>query len=50
MSLSTLPMLAKAPNRKRATEYLHASGAAAISIIERRYGQLRASSARWSRT
>jgi hypothetical protein len=28
-------MLARSPNRKRATEYLHASGAAAIWIIER---------------
>lgn len=28
-------MLAKAPNRKRATEYLHASGAVPITIIER---------------
>jgi hypothetical protein len=28
-------MLAKAPNRKRATAYLEASGAGAISIIDR---------------
>jgi hypothetical protein len=28
-------MLAKSPNRKRAVEYLHASGAVPISIIER---------------
>jgi hypothetical protein len=32
-SVSTLPMLATAPDRKRATEYLHASGAAAIVSV-----------------
>ena len=35
MPLSTLPMLAKPPNRKRALEYLEASGAVPITIIER---------------
>ena len=31
-----LPMLAKAPNRKRALEYFAASGAVPISVTERR--------------
>jgi hypothetical protein len=35
MSLSTLPILAKPPNRKRALEYLAALGAVPISISER---------------